>query len=558
MSEATLPYNTRGYTAFGQKVAPMSLQYAGTPTSGVFASTARAVNYSFMKSMRDWEATWDLMEYEGPAVSPALWKEKVGDRDIPYVGNVSADELDRLVKQYENEQYISRFQPDSPLARAASFMGHMVGASFSPVAVETAFMGGWYFKQATLADNALDTLKFSIKGGALQGAGASGADVLMHAATGQKMTTRDILANALAPVVLGVPLSFGARAVTRLLDPAGARSFASSEAAKIQDDPQDVAQQMVGMDAPPKALLEPPPPDTAPARWIKEVDKQFPEYDGGARQWFRELAAGVPSARAKAEEMRVDVDDPTIQSLIRRWGQQTDSTSMTPVDYNVQMLQDMRSPTPEGRSRLRQNGVLTTNDDVREPYADLFTAATTDPADRTPEQVGMVQDFIERGAGPTRARARKDIEAEIKPLRKQLRELRDLTRGNKKTKRLTQMRQEAARVANKIFALEIRKDNYAGTGTQRVLDDSVRDEEIVEAITTLARTRRVQEPEPQPMPPEVESQAVQALNERGIEDPELSAWVQERISKVEGLEDTEELDVMLQSVNEAMKVCRSE
>lgn len=553
MSEATLPYNTRGYKAFGQKIAPMSLQYAGAPTTGVFASAARSTVYSFMKSMREWEATWDLMGYEGPSVSPEFWKEKVGDRDIPYVGNVSADELDRLVKQYDNEEYISRFQPDSAMARAASFMGNMVGASFSPVAVATAFMGGWYFKQATLADNALDTLKFAVKGGALQGAGATGADVLMHAATGQKMTTQDILANALAPVVLGVPLSFGARAVTRLFDPEGARAFAKSEASKMQDDPQDVAQKLIGMDAPPKALLEPPPPDVAPARWIKEVDKQFPEYDGGARQWLRELAAGVPSARAKADEMRVDVDDPTIQSLLRRWGQQTDSSSMTPVDYNVQMLQDMRSLSPEGRSRLRQNGVLTTNDDVREPYADLFTAATTDPADRTPEQVGVVQDFIERGAGPTRARARKDIEAEIKPLRKQLRDLRDLTRGNKKTKRLTQMRQEAARVANKIFALEIRRDNYAGTGTARVLDDSVRDEEIVEAITTLARTRRVQEPEPQPMPSEVERAAATALEDAGVDDPELARWVQAHMA-----EDTEELDSMLQSVNEAMKVCRSE
>lgn len=561
-NETPLPYQMKPVVAFGQKTSPLSALYAEPTTSGVLQSLGRATAFSLSKAAGEWEFTWDLMTYEGPSVSPAYWDSEVGERDMPFRPHVSADELDRLVKQYDNDQYIGKYEPDSVPARVAAMLGHMAGSSFGPAAVETMFLGGALFKAAASAKTAREALILSMKGGALQGAGSAALDANRQLAQHGELSVKDILINAAAPVVLGVPMALGGRAVARMLDPDAARAYTQSTAFRASDDPQEAAQSLHGVEPPPRSLYKPPPPDEQPTRWVKQVNESgFVEYEGGVRQWFRDLAAGNETARIKAQQLRLDTDDPVLQALMRKVGHQTDTTSSTPVDYNALLLQDMRSLSPEGRSRLRQNGVLTVGDEVRQPYESLFTAATTEPGARSPEQTALVQDFVERGAGPIRTSVRKEIDAEIKGLRKELSVLRDLTRGSKKSKRLTQMRQEAARVKNKILGLEIRKENYAGADTNRVLDDSVSDTEIMETLTTLAQTRAVDEGEAIPMTPATRVAASEAMAGDVVDDPELMAWAVESANDLQARgvmeEDAlNEVNTLMDNFKEAVRVCQ--
>lgn len=575
---AHLPWNTNGFTFMGHHVSPVQYEFLAPEPTGVFQSYWVNMRASGLRALSHWQQL-TTMELGGPSVSPDTWNDAVANRDIPYRQGVSRSELQRLVGQYDRQQYLRRFEPDSVVARAAGLAGSITGSTISPASVLTAGIGSRFFTAARLADNLYDTFMYATAGSLFQGSSAAGVTAALRASRGQPVSPERMAINAVASLALDLPIAGISHGTSQLLDYNGARAFADSGIARPDDNPYDAADELKGQPAPPKQPMDTTIEQEAHTRTVQDamagVDRYFPEYQGGSRQWLKEVAAGIPSAREKGQSLGFDMQSGALRNAMRNWGRLSDRSSTPPLQYNSQLLQDMRALSPEGRSRLRQNGILTSNDDVREPFEPIFNAATTDPADRTAEQSASVRDFLERGSGPIRAVKRKEIEAQMTPLRKELRDLRDITRTRKKSQRMDNLRKQAKRLSANIRDLDIQRDHYTGAGTNRVLDDSMPDSDVVTLFDTLMRTRPVQSEAPevsQPVAGRQEPATTMSVPDEGLPvyatgpaeqstvadegNEEIQAWFSDKTSDQEESKQ-EEIDSLLDNLNRSIQQCEA-
>lgn len=527
-------------SVLGEVVGTTSFDWYGPVETGRFHSFGRNAYIAGVSATMKWSALVTPGE-DDEVLSYSQWQERIGDRNLPYDPNTSASQLQNRIHQYDLNLWNAQYEADP----VAGFAGGVAGSLIDPVNVGLILstgaggiirsIAGGAARQATRL-SARQLLKVA----ATESVAETVPSIALQQMTFGHVSPKNVAMNALAPF---------------LFVPAGAaigRAFSPSVASKAaQDDFNDTAwqySQRHDMASPDFDLARslysnPRVGGVDPFEMARNLDRQvhgvkdvlpavndspvkvpqrvindsFNDYPGQARGWLKDMAAGIPAALDKAEEMRIDPNNEILTDLYREWGHITDKGSTPNADYNAQLLQDMRRLEPDSIARLEQNGILTpTTNEVRQPFTDLFNAATTDPANRSANQQTMISEFVERGPGPLRIETYNSLSREIGEISDEMRHLSKITNTTKQTKRLNQTRAKQSDLRKKLAARLIQRDKYAGGGTRRLLDDSIPDEQMLATMDALNLTRRVQTPREINIgqrPPNIVGRAMEAIDE---------------------------------------------
>jgi len=265
-----------------------------------------------------------------------------------------------------------------------------------------------------------------------------------------------------------------------------------------------------GLPAPPVArrTAESNPPTVR----LKET---FADYEGGHRQWVRDLAAGNVRAVQKLREQGIEPDDPAIVRMVDRLTRESDQRSSTPTDYNFKLLDTFSQFRAGEKIDSDQTALLIEN--------------------------GLVKPKVARGVAVEDA-----TEVAVSNVGRRLQEALDSPKEVRNAKLLRGVNRDGAgAVRRELEARAKRGDGDLPEFTPRVIDDGFSDREVIAALEAARRPagdidragpdrvppRRRDTPTEDGAPARSEGPEVQALvqwaSRQGIDTTEMNAAIKD-------------------------------
>jgi len=466
-------------TFAGQPVSAARQEGVGPIERGFWATSGGFFGVGLSRAGTEWAALLEGGSVGArPNTSFARHKEIVGERGIKFRLDASESEIKRQVYMYDQDEYQTQYE-SRPIAQ---FVGTMAGELPAPVNALTAFVGGPNLVRAAVAKTLGTFLKQSYIGSGKIALASIPVDAAVQEAATGEVDAGQVLMNAAGVFALGPVLAVPGKILNKMTG--GRTDVDVNDVVRLSDDfdSNPVAAARALQDDP--NIPAPPDPGTVelPAVARRTLEKGFEEYEGGVRQWFRDLAAQSPRAAAQAEKLGIDPENAAVQKALREIGDASDVQSKTPTDYNVQLIDDIKTPTPEGNARLQQNGILNTKGKPAPLFKNLVDVAKKPEGELTVAERATLYDFVDEGPAPSRLKAKEVAGKEVKRLEKQLVEDEVALAKAKVDTPTHRKRNNRARQSRRQLA-QARRESTANVSGPRVIDDSIPDNRLFEVLT---------------------------------------------------------------------------
>ncbi|MFO7858076.1 MAG: hypothetical protein R6V11_04055, partial [Ectothiorhodospiraceae bacterium] len=277
-------------------------------------------------------------EPAGEALRQEEYEKIVGDRDIPFEPGITANEAERRVAFFDYDQVTSKYQ-GRPIA---ALLGGAIPSMLDPVSIATLPVGSARFAKGALAATWGQFFKQTAIGGAQAGLASVPLEIAAQRGETAELRPFEIGGTVIGPIVAPIGLGAfgrGARAALRRVRN-GPDASQTTRNLRSSDEVGPADAEAAVRDAKDAGLQPPPNAQRTQTRATptQRLADEFNDYEGGHRQWARDLAAGRQTAIDKAQAVGIDPDSPMIDRMLDRLGRASDQRSATPTDYNLRLL----------------------------------------------------------------------------------------------------------------------------------------------------------------------------------------------------------------------------
>lgn len=335
MADPQLP-KTRPRTFMGQPVGGPGLSDRGPRPRSFFEAAAAEWEFTMEEIVK---SRWRRIgEPAGEALRQEEYERIVGERDIPFEPGITANEAERRVAFFDYDQVTSKYQ-GRPIAQ---LVGGAIPSMLDPVSIATLPIGAARFAKGAAAATWGAFFKQTAIGGAQAGLASLPLEIAAQRGETAELRPFELGGSVIGPIIAPIGLGAfgrGARSVMRRIKNGPTASQATRNYGTTND--LDPAEAEAAIRDAKDAGLQPPPNFQRTrnrASPTQRLADEFNDYEGGHRQWVRDLAAGRQTALDKARAVGIDPDDRVIERMLDRLGRASDQRSSTPTDYNLRLL----------------------------------------------------------------------------------------------------------------------------------------------------------------------------------------------------------------------------